>query len=106
MISIPSKLPGVATTIFTVMSKLAAEHNAINLSQGFPDFDCDPHLIAYVNEAMKSGHNQYAPMAGTVELRNVIAAKNEMLYGVQYDPETEITISAGGTQAIFAILLR
>ncbi|MEJ7557735.1 MAG: methionine aminotransferase [Pedobacter sp.] len=104
MRSISSKLPGVGTTIFTVMSKLAAEHNAINLSQGFPDFDCDPELIAYVSEAMSNGNNQYAPMAGSVELRNVIAAKNEMLYGVQYDPETEITICAGGTQAIFTAL--
>jgi methionine aminotransferase len=104
MIAIPSKLPGVGTTIFTVMSKLAADHNAINLSQGFPDFDCDPQLTAYVTEAMKSGQNQYAPMTGTVELRNVIAAKNETLYGVKYDPETEITVTAGGTQAIFTAL--
>jgi methionine aminotransferase len=104
MIAIPSKLPGVGTTIFTVMSKLAADHNAINLSQGFPDFDCDPQLTAYVTEAMNSGQNQYAPMTGTVELRNVIAAKNETLYGVKYDPETEITVTAGGTQAIFTAL--
>lgn len=104
MIPIQSKLPGVATTIFTVMSKLAAEHNAINLSQGFPDFDCDTELVNYVAEAMKNGHNQYAPMAGTVELRNVISAKNELLYGATYDPETEITVTAGGTQAIFTAL--
>jgi methionine aminotransferase len=104
MTSITSKLPGVGTTIFTVISKLSAVHNAINLSQGFPDFDCDPELVAYVSEAMKAGFNQYAPMAGTPELRDVIAAKNEMLYGVQYDPETEITITAGGTQAIFTAL--
>lgn len=104
MIPIQSKLPGVATTIFTVMSKLAAEHNAINLSQGFPDFDCDPELVNYVAEAMKDGHNQYAPMAGTIELRKVISAKNELLYGATYDPETEITVTAGGTQAIFTAL--
>ena len=104
MIPIQSKLPGVGTTIFTVMSKLAAEHNAINLSQGFPDFDCDPQLIAYVAEAMKGGHNQYAPMAGSAELRNVIATKTEALYGASYDPETEITVTAGGTQAIFTAL--
>ena len=104
MIPIQSKLPGVATTIFTVMSKLAAEHNAINLSQGFPDFDCDPELVTYVAEAMKNGHNQYAPMAGAPELRNVISKKNELLYGAKYDPETEITVTAGGTQAIFTAL--
>ncbi|RZL04746.1 MAG: aminotransferase class I/II-fold pyridoxal phosphate-dependent enzyme [Pedobacter sp.] len=104
MIPIQSKLPGVATTIFTVMSKLAAEHNAINLSQGFPDFDCDPELVTYVAEAMKDGHNQYAPMAGTAALRNAISAKNELLYGATYDPETEITVTAGGTQAIFTAL--
>ena len=104
MIPIQSKLPGVGTTIFTVMSKLAAEHDAINLSQGFPDFDCDPQLIAYVAEAMKNGHNQYAPMAGSTELRNVIAGKTEALYGASYDPETEITVTAGGTQAIFTAL--
>jgi methionine aminotransferase len=104
MIPIQSKLPGVGTTIFTVMSKLAAEHNAINLSQGFPDFDCDPELIAYVSEAMAEGNNQYAPMAGSVVLRDLIAAKNEALYGISYDPETEITVTAGGTQAIFTAL--
>ena len=104
MIPIQSKLPGVGTTIFTVMSKLAADHNAINLSQGFPDFDCDPELVNYVAEAMKNGFNQYAPMAGTMELRNVIAAKTESTYGLAYDPETEITITSGGTQAIYTAL--
>jgi len=104
MIPIQSKLPGLATTIFTVMSKLASTHNAINLSQGFPDFDCDPELIAYVSEAMTAGHNQYAPMAGSMELRNVISEKNFTLYGSSYDPETEITVTAGGTQAIFTAL--
>ena len=104
MIPIQSKLPGLATTIFTVMSKLASTHNAINLSQGFPDFDCDPELIAYVSEAMTAGNNQYAPMAGSIELRNVISEKNFSLYGSSYDPETEITVTAGGTQAIFTAL--
>lgn len=104
MVPIQSKLPGVATTIFTVMSGLAAQHNAINLSQGFPDYDCDPELITLVTDAMKNGFNQYAPMAGTVQLREVIAHKTEILYGAAYDPETEITVTAGGTQAIFTAL--
>ena len=104
MISIQSKLPGVGTTIFTTMSKLAAEHNAINLSQGFPDYDCDPELVALISDAMRNGFNQYAPMAGSVRLRNVIADKTKALYGAEYDPETEITITAGGTQAIFTAL--
>ncbi|MFP5080222.1 methionine aminotransferase [Pedobacter sp. JCM 36344] len=104
MIAIQTKLPRVDTTIFTVMSKLATEHGAINLSQGFPDFSCDPELIAYVTEAMKNGHNQYAPMAGTEELKSMIASKNEALYGASYDPEHEITVTAGGTQAIFTAL--
>ncbi|MES2826812.1 MAG: methionine aminotransferase [Bacteroidota bacterium] len=104
MITIQSKLPGVKTTIFSVMSKLAAEHNAINLSQGFPDFDCDPKLIELVTDAMKQGHNQYALMPGSAELREVIAAKTEKLYDAVYNPDTEITITAGGTQALFTAL--
>ncbi|MGY4384186.1 methionine aminotransferase [Pedobacter sp. UYP24] len=104
MVPIQSKLPGVATTIFTVMSKLASTHKAINLSQGFPDFDCDPELVNMVTAAMKNGANQYAPMAGTVELREVIARKTENLYGAVYHPESEITVTAGGTQAIFTAL--
>ncbi len=104
MIPIQSKLPGIATTIFTVMSKLAAAHKAINLSQGFPDFDCDPELVNRVTAAMKNGANQYAPMAGTVELREVITRKTENLYGAIYHPESEITITAGGSQAIFTAL--
>lgn len=86
------------------MSKLAAEHNAINLSQGFPDFDCDPKLIELVTDAMKQGHNQYALMPGSAELREVIAAKTEKLYDAVYNPDTEITITAGGTQALFTAL--
>ncbi|MHA4895179.1 methionine aminotransferase [Pedobacter sp. PWIIR3] len=104
MVPIQSKLPGVATTIFTVMSKLAATHNAINLSQGFPDFDCDPELVELVTAAMKSGANQYAPMGGDVALREVIANKTESLYAATYHPEDEITVTAGGTQAIFTAL--
>lgn len=100
----PSKLPQTGTTIFTVMSALAAEHNAINLSQGFPDFDSDAELIALVNTAMEKGHNQYAPMAGVLKLREVISEKIASLYGTNYHPDTEITVTAGATQAIFTIV--
>ena len=101
----PSKLPGVGTTIFTVMSQLALEHGAINLGQGFPDFDCDPHLQRLVTDAMAQGENQYAPMAGLAELRRAIAAKIERLQGCRYDPEHEITVTAGATQAIFTAIM-
>ncbi|SDD20883.1 methionine aminotransferase [Pedobacter soli] len=104
MLNIQSKLPGVSTTIFTVMSKLAAEHNAINLSQGFPDYACDPNLVELVSKAMQDGFNQYAPMPGSTFLKETIAAKVENLYKVKYNPDTEITITAGGTQAIFTAL--
>ncbi|MFC3563549.1 methionine aminotransferase [Pedobacter jamesrossensis] len=104
MLNIQSKLPGVSTTIFSVMSKLAAEHNAINLSQGFPDYPCDPMLIDLVNKAMKDGFNQYAPMPGSPLLTRNIAEKVENLYKVKYNPDTEITVTAGGTQAIFTAL--
>ena len=100
-----SKLPGVGTTIFTVMSQLASEHEAINLGQGFPDFDCDPHLQRLVSEAMARGENQYAPMAGIPELRRAVATKIERLQGCRYDPEREITITAGATQAIFTAIV-
>jgi len=96
-----SKLPHIGTTIFTVMSKMAADHKAINLSQGFPDFDCDKHLKKLVNYYIKNGHNQYAPMAGLPELRSVLCKKIEKLYGRHYNPESEITVTAGATQAIF-----
>lgn len=102
--SIASKLPGVGTTIFTVMSKLAAEHNAINLSQGFPDFECPADLVDEVYAAMKNGHNQYAPMPGLMLLRERIAEKTEELYGAKYDPDTEITVTAGATQAIYTAI--
>jgi methionine aminotransferase len=101
---INTKLPAVGTTIFTVMSKLAQEHQAINLSQGFPDYPVDKKLINMVTQAMKDGHNQYAPMPGILQLRELIAHKMEMYYQAQYNPETEITITAGGTQAIFTAL--
>lgn len=101
----PSKLPGIGTTIFTVMSQLAAEHGAINLGQGFPDFDCVPALRACVTQAMDEGHNQYAPMAGLPGLRRAIAAKVQHLYGHSYDPDEEITVTAGATQAILTAVL-
>jgi methionine aminotransferase len=101
MVHMPSRLPDVGTTIFTVMSRLAALHGAINLSQGFPDFSPPSLLIERVAYHMTAGHNQYAPMAGALPLREAIAAKVEMLYGARYDVETEITVTAGATQAIF-----
>jgi len=99
-----SKLPNIPTSIFTVMSKLAVEQNALNLSQGFPDFGSDPKLIQLVNKAMVHGKNQYAPMPGIFSLRKAIADKVETLYGVSYNPETEITVTAGATQAIFTAI--
>jgi len=104
MLNIHSKLPGVGTTIFSVMSKLATEYNAINLSQGFPDYPSDPKLAQLVNKAMKDGFNQYAPMPGDVLLRETISQKVERLYNVKYQPDTEITVTAGGTQAIFTAI--
>jgi methionine aminotransferase len=101
---ITSKLPAVGTTIFTVMSRLANENNAINLSQGFPDFSGSEELIDLVYKYMKDGHNQYAPMAGVMPLREVIAQKTFDLYGAKYDPEKEITITAGATQAIYTAI--
>lgn len=99
-----SKLPNVGTNIFTVMSRFAQEQQAVNLSQGFPDYDCSPELIRLVNEAMKKGLNQYSPMSGVKELREEIAKKYENLYGADYDSETEITITAGGSEAIFSAI--
>ncbi|HEX6007903.1 MAG TPA: aminotransferase class I/II-fold pyridoxal phosphate-dependent enzyme, partial [Burkholderiales bacterium] len=92
---IASKLPRVGTTIFTVMSRLAAEHNAINLSQGFPDFDCAPELRALLVKHLNAGVNQYPPMAGITALREAVAEKAEALYGVRYDAEHEVTIVPG-----------
>ncbi|MGN6389817.1 MAG: pyridoxal phosphate-dependent aminotransferase [Burkholderiaceae bacterium] len=101
----PSKLPQAGTTIFTVMSALAAEHRAINLGQGFPDFDCDPALVDCVATAMRQGLNQYPPMAGVPTLREAIAAKIAALYGHRYDPSTEITVTAGATQGLLTAIL-
>jgi methionine transaminase len=99
-----SKLPHVGTNIFSIMSALAQEHNAINLSQGFPDFECDALLRDLVSENMNKGHNQYAPMPGLLLLREVLAEKIHLLYGAKVNPTTEITITAGGTQAIFTAI--
>jgi methionine aminotransferase len=103
--SIESKLPRVGTTIFTVMSTLAAERGAVNLGQGFPDFDCDPRLVDAVTASMKAGLNQYPPMSGLASLRQAIADKVAALYGHRYHPDSEITVTAGATQAIFTAIL-
>ncbi|MCK6408962.1 pyridoxal phosphate-dependent aminotransferase [Thauera sp.] len=99
--ALESRLPQVGTTIFTVMSRLAQDCGAINLSQGFPDFNAEDLLFERVAHWMRAGHNQYAPMAGTLPLRAAIAAKVEALYGTRYDIEHEITVTAGATQALF-----
>jgi len=99
--NIHSKLPTVNTSIFAVMSGLAAEHNAINLSQGFPGFDCNDELKRLVSKYINDGLNQYAPMPGVMKLREAIAEKTMNLYSCQYNPDTEITITAGATQALF-----
>jgi methionine aminotransferase len=104
-IQLNSRLPNVGTTIFTTMSALAAEKNAVNLGQGFPDFDCDPQLVEQVAVAMKAGFNQYPPMAGVPALRQTVASKIGTLYGAAYDPATEITITAGATQALLTAIL-
>ncbi|WP_367068463.1 pyridoxal phosphate-dependent aminotransferase [Oryzisolibacter sp. LB2S] len=101
----PSRLPQVGTTIFSVMSALALEHRAVNLGQGFPDFDCDPRLVNAVTHAMQAGHNQYPPMAGVPALRQAVASKIEAMHARRYDPEAEITITAGATQAILTAIL-
>ena len=103
-LSVDSKLPDVGTSIFTVMSRLANEHGAINLSQGFPDFDCDAALVDAVVRAMREGHNQYAPMPGVLALREALSMKIERLYGRRYDPVTELTVTTGATEGIFNAL--
>jgi len=100
-----TKLPKVGTTIFTVMSALATEHKAVNLGQGFPDFNCDPRLVEGVTSAMTQGLNQYPPMTGVPALREAVAAKVQAIYGRHYEPATEITITAGATQAIITAIL-
>lgn len=99
-----SKLPNVSTSIFAIMSSLSNEQNAINLSQGFPNFPISAELINLVSKAMKDGYNQYSPMSGIIELRETITEKVSNLYGVNYNPETEITITAGATEAIYGII--
>jgi methionine aminotransferase len=101
MIHVQSRLPSVGTTIFTVMSRLAAEVGAINLSQGFPDFNCDPELVDAVAHHMRAGRNQYAAMPGVLALREAIASMYQSAYGRTCDPETEVTITSGATEAIF-----
>jgi methionine aminotransferase len=103
-ISIASKLPDVGISIFAVMTRLANEHGAINLSQGFPDFDCDPALIEAVARAMRDGHNQYAPMPGVLALREAIAEKVRRCYGATFDPHTEIQVTSGATAGLYATL--
>ena len=99
-----SKLPNVTTSIFTVMSKMASDYNALNLSQGFPNFKSDSYLIELVNKAMSEGYNQYAPMSGYLELRETICNKTKLLHSKKYNSDTEITITAGATQAIFTAI--
>jgi methionine aminotransferase len=100
-----TKLPAVGTTIFTVMSAMATEYKAVNLGQGFPDFACDPQLVQGVTDAMVQGHNQYPPMTGIPMLREAISDKIQTLYGRRYDAGTEITVTAGATQAIITAIL-
>jgi len=102
--SVVSKLPLVGTSVFAVMTQLAREHNAINLSQGFPDFAVSKELVSLINQHMRKGNNQYAPMPGLPLLRERIAAKTELLYGAIYNPETEVTVTAGATQALFTAI--
>ena len=103
--ALDTKYPAIGTTIFTVMSALASEHQAVNLGQGFPDFDCDPRLVQCVTDAMQRGLNQYPPMTGVPVLREAIARKIEALYGRAYDSAAEITVTAGATQAILSAIL-
>ncbi|MDX5442952.1 MAG: methionine aminotransferase [Hymenobacteraceae bacterium] len=102
--TLQSKLPQVGTSIFSVMSALAQEHKAINLAQGFPDFDCPEELAELVGHYTRTGHNQYAPMPGLLQLRQKISKKTDLLYGVSPDPVTEITITTGATEALFAAI--
>jgi len=101
---IRSKLSETGTTIFTIMSAMALEYDAVNLGQGFPDFDCDPQLLDMMNQSLRAGHNQYAPMSGVLALREAVSRQVESLYGRCYDPDDEITITAGATQAIHTAL--
>lgn len=104
-VSISSKLPQVPTSIFAIMSKMANDYGALNLSQGFPDFPVSEELFALVNKYMKAGLNQYSPMPGVLSLRGAISEKVKFLYGASYNPETEITVTAGATQALFTAIM-
>lgn len=104
-LQLKTKLPRVGTTVFSVMSALATQHSAINLGQGFPDFECDPRLIEAVSDAMRQGHNQYPLMTGVPLLRERVAQKMEAIHGVRYDPQTEVTITSGATQGILSAIL-
>ena len=101
---VTSKLPDVGVSIFAVQTRLANEHQAINLSQGFPDFDCDPALVEAVAKAMRDGHNQYAPMPGVLALREAIAEKVRQVYGPAFDPATEVVVTSGATAGLYATL--
>jgi len=103
-VKLVSRLPEVGTTIFTIMSKMALEHGAINLSQGFPDFPVDHVLVDLIHTRMREGFNQYAPMPGTPALRQIIATVIDQTYNRRTDPETEITVTAGGTEALFSVI--
>jgi methionine aminotransferase len=103
-VNIQSKFPKIGTTIFTVMSQMAAEHGALNLAQGFPDFSPQPEIVRWVNYYMEQGKNQYAPMAGLLSLREGIAKKMEQLYSANYNPDTEITIVPGATVGVYAAI--
>ncbi len=100
-VPIVSRLQDVGVSIFAVMTRLALEHGAINLSQGFPDFSCDPDLVEAVSRHMRAGENQYAPMPGVLALREALSAKIRRLYGAEYDPATELTVTSGATEALF-----
>ncbi|CAI1589148.1 Methionine aminotransferase [Serratia quinivorans] len=99
-----SKLPDVGTTIFTVIGQLSAEHQALNLSQGAPNFACEPQLVEAVAQAMRSGHNQYAPMSGVAALRTALADKVERLYGARYDADEEITVIASASEGLYSAI--
>lgn len=103
-LQIRSKLPDVGTTIFTVIGQLAAQHDALNLSQGAPNFDPDARLVDGVTRAMREGHNQYAPMAGVRALRDALAEKVEQLYGTRYDPATEVTVIASASEGLYSAI--
>jgi methionine aminotransferase len=104
-VALNSRLPNVGTTIFTVMSALAAQKGAVNLGQGFPDFECDPSIVDAVVQAMREGHNQYPPMSGVPALRHAVARKIQALYGHAYDADQEITVTAGATQGLLTVIM-